>query len=304
MSPIEPHADPKPAIQSSPVAAAIWMAASFVCFAAMAVAARVVLTRIDTFELMAYRSGIGLVVICGLLLFSRPGFVQIRTTRLGLHTARNLVHFAAQNLWYFGVMVLPLAQLVTLEFTAPLWVALIAPLLLGEALTRTRLLAILLGFLGILIVSRPGVAPLEAGHLAVLGAAMGFATNTIVTRKLSRIDTTLCVLFWMTLTQFVLGILFALPGGFNSFPVHMLPWILVIGISGLLAHYCLTSSLYCAPATVVAPMEFGRLPVMAAVGILLYGEPLEIAVIVGAAVILLGNLINLRAERRLPAGAE
>ena len=211
---------------------------------------------------------------------------------------RNLFHYTGQNLWFFAVAHIPLSQLVALEFTNPIWVALLAPFLLGERLTRTRLLAACLGFLGVLIVAEPGAAPLEPGHVAALCAAVGFALNTIFTRQIMRFDSVLCVLFWMTLLQGSASLALSLPGGIPAPTAANMPWLLVVGITGLTAHYALTSALGHAPASIVAPMEFIRLPFIALVGMWVYGEPLRLAVFLGAALIIAGNLMNLRAETR------
>ena len=147
------------AMQSSnPLKAAAWMLGAVASFSAMAVAGREIQVEMNTFELMLYRSVIGWVAVALFLWWSPRGFAQVRTTHPGLHVARNLFHFTGQNLWFFAVVVIPLSQLVALEFTNPIWVALLAPLLLGEALTRTRLLSALLGFVGVLIVAGPGSA--------------------------------------------------------------------------------------------------------------------------------------------------
>jgi drug/metabolite transporter (DMT)-like permease len=170
--------------------------------------------------------------------------------------------------------------------------------MLAEPMTRGRAFSVALGFAGVLIIARPGFVPLELGHLAGLSAAVCFAMNTILTRQLSQSDSMLCVLFWMTLSQSVMGFLLAAPGGIALFSPGLSPWIAVVGICGLSSHYCLTSALFNAPATVVAPMEFGRLPVVAVLGMLIYGEPLETAIFAGAAIILAGNLLNLREGRQ------
>lgn len=284
---------------SSLLTAALWMGGAIVSFASMAIAGREIQTELNTFELMAYRSVIGFIIVCAVITFSKRGFAQVKTTKPGLHILRNLFHFTGQNLWFYGVAVIPLAQLVALEFTNPLWVAMLAPLMLGESMTRARLIGALIGFAGVLVVARPGVAPLEAGHFAALGAAVGFAMNTIFTKKIMRTDTTLCVLFWMTASQAVMGFALAAPGGVTMFSLSMTPWIVVVGVAGLSAHYCLTSALGHAPASVVAPMEFVRLPVLATLGMLVYGEPLEVFVFLGGAIILAGNLYNIKSERRL-----
>ncbi len=266
-------------------------------FTAMAVAGRALYVEMNTFELMFYRSVIGMVIVALLLWNSKKGFAQIRTTRIDQHIARNVVHFTAQNLWFFGIATISLSQLVALEFTNPIFVALLAPLMLSEVMTRWRVLAAALGFLGVLIVARPGIEPLELGHAAGLGAAIGFALNTIFTKKIMRVDTVLCVLFWMTLMQALFGLILSLPGGIPAPTWTSAPWLVVVGVCGLTAHYCLTSALGSAPATIVAPMEFIRLPMMAVVGMLLYQEPIVFAVFLGGAIILAGNIVNVRAEQ-------
>lgn len=275
------------------------MAGAHASFVSMAVAGRAIQTELNTFELMAYRSVVGFVLVCAIIAFSKDRFAQVKTTRPGTHALRNLFHFTGQNLWFYGISVIPLAQLVALEFSSPIWVALLAPLMLGESMTRSKFIGAVIGFIGVLVVARPGFAPLELGHLAGLGASVGFAMNTIFTKKLMRTDTTLCVLFWMTASQAVMGFALAAPGGVTMFSLGMAPWIVLVGVAGLSAHYCLTSALRHAPATIVAPMEFARLPLIAVVGMVIYSEPLEFAVFAGAALILAGNLYNIIAQRRL-----
>ncbi|MAZ17705.1 MAG: EamA family transporter [Ahrensia sp.] len=284
---------------SSALIAAFWMSGAHASFISMAVAGRAIQTELNTFELMAYRSVVGFVLVCLVIAFSKDRFAQVKTTKAGTHVLRNLFHFTGQNLWFYGITVIPLAQLVALEFSSPIWVALLAPLMLGESMTRSKFIGAMIGFIGVLVVARPGIAPLELGHLAGLGASIGFAMNTLFTKKLMRTDTTLCVLFWMTASQAVMGFALAAPGGVTMFSLGMTPWIILVGVAGLSAHYCLTSALRHAPATIVAPMEFARLPLIAIVGMVVYGEPLELAVFVGAALILAGNLYNIIAQRRL-----
>ncbi|MEM6421428.1 MAG: DMT family transporter, partial [Pseudomonadota bacterium] len=222
--------------------------------------------------------------------------LKVATAAPGEHAVRNIVHFAAQNAWFYAVAAIPLAQLVAIEFTNPIWVALLAPLMLGERLTRAGLAATLIGFLGILVVTRPGLAPLEIGHGAALVAAVGFAVTNILTKRLSRGDGAMVILFWMTASQMVMGFAIALPLGLTLFSWDLAPWMLLVGVCGLTAHFSLTRALMAAPASVVAPMEFARLPVIAVAAALLYGEGLEVAVFAGAVLILLGNTLNIRAR--------
>lgn len=281
-----------------PLLAFAWMMGAVVSFSAMAIAGRAIQVEMNTFELMLYRSVLGFFVVLGILWFTRGGLAQVRTGHFGLHIQRNVVHYVGQNLWFFAVAAIPLSQLVALEFTNPIWVALIAPFVLGEALTRTRILAALIGFAGVLVVAEPGRATLEIGHAAALASALCFAGNTLFTKQIMKFDSVLCVLFWMTLAQSIFSVALALPGGVPLPSAATAPWIVVVGLTGLTAHYSLTSALSYAPASVVAPMEFVRLPVIATIGMVLYGEPLRVAVFVGAGLIIAGNLINLRAEQR------
>jgi len=263
-------------------------------FVLMAVAGRAILKEINTFELMLYRSLIGLTVVLALIALNPRGFALLRTGIIRQHLVRNIFHFTGQNLWFFAIAAIPLSQLVALEFTNPLWVALLAPFLLGESLTKQKFLVVLLGFIGVLIVARPGVEPLEWGHAAGLAAAVGFALNAILTRKIMRHDSVLTVLFWMTLIQTGFSFVLSLQGGIPWPSPALWPWVIIVGLTGLSAHFCLTTALGLAPASVVAPMEFVRLPVIAVVGMLLYQEPIMVTVFIGGGVILLANYLNLR----------
>ncbi len=300
-----PTAAPSPVVATPslpdtgrPLAAAAWMGGALLCFSAMAVAGREVAVELDTFELMLWRSVIGLVIVASVLA-ATGGLGRVRPRRLGLHLARNIGHFTGQNLWFYAVTAIPLAQVFAYEFTSPIWVALLAPLVLGERLTRARVLAVLLGFAGILVIARPGVGVFGIGQAAALMAAVGFAVSILTTKMLSRSETLGDILFFMTLMQAVMGLLCAGIDGDVALPsATSAPFVAVVAVGGLAAHFCVTSALARAPAGVVSPMEFARLPLIAVVGMLLYGEPLELAVFAGAALVLAGNLINIRAASR------
>ena len=278
--------------------AALWMTGAIASFTLMAIAGREVAIDLDTFEVMTYRSLIGGVIVLGFGL-AAGRMAEMRTRKFRLHVIRNVFHFTGQNLWFYAVPLVPLAQFAAFEFTTPLWVALAAPFLLGERLTRSQVLGLLLGFVGILVVARPGISPLGIGHLAAALAAIGFAGNVLATKGLSRTDSVWTILFWMTWMQAGFGLVCAGLDGDIALPAaSSVKWVVAIGICGLTAHVSLTQALRHAPASVVAPLDFGRLPILAIVGMVLYSEPLEIAVFVGAALILAGNLMNLRAGRR------
>lgn len=294
---------PKDSVTSSPFGAALWMLGAVASFSMMAIGGREASGELDTFELMLCRSLIGAAILIPFgLATARMG--QVRTNRFGQHLVRNLFHFTAQNLWFYALAFIPLAQLFAIEFTTPIWIALLAPLLLGEALTRWRVIAAVLGFVGILVIAQPGYAPLNVGHMTAALSTLGFCGSIMMTKALSRTESTFCILFWLTTTQAVYGaIAVSWDGGVTLPSMASLHWVVLVGVCGLTAHISLTNALMLAPASVVAPMDFARLPIIAVVGWLVYLEPLTLAVVAGAALILMANSINLRAEQRRSGSA-
>ena len=273
--------------------AALWMLGAIASFSAMAVAGRAVSHALDTFEIMTYRSLVGIGVLWVILTLTGQ-WRQVTRRSLGTHVVRNAAHFTGQNLWFYAVTAIPLAQVFALEFTSPIWVVLLSPLILGEPLTRLRLMSVLAGFVGILIVARPSPDTISPGLIAAASSAVFFALSVMYTRLLTRTETVLCIMFWLTLMQAVFGIIFSAWDGDMVAPsAQTLPWLVLIGLAGLLAHYCLTSALAIAPATVVVPIDFVRLPTIAIVGMLLYGEALDAWVFIGAAVIFAANYANI-----------
>ena len=282
-----------------PLAAALWMIGSIVGFSAVAVSGRALGRDLDTYEIMFWRSAVGVVAVSAAALATgRWGEVSAR--RLDLHLMRNIVHFSGQNLWLLALGLIPLAQLFALELSYPIMVALAAPLLLGERLTRARALSAALGVAGILIVARPfGGAGLSLGLLAALGSAVSFAGAAIFTKRMTRSMTILCILFWLTVMQTGLGLACAAWDGSVALPRGgAILWVLVIGLAGLGAHLSLTAALSLAPASVVTPVDFLRLPLIALVGVAFYDEPLDLWVLIGGAIIVAANWLNIRSETR------
>ncbi|WP_170329917.1 DMT family transporter [Ruegeria arenilitoris] len=278
--------------------AALWMTGAIASFSSMAVAGRELSVTHDTFEIMFYRSLVGICVVA-LVLTLAGKWHQVSTHRLGLHGIRNLMHFTGQNLWFYAVSVIPLAQVFALEFTQPIWVILLSPLLLKERLTPVRVLSALIGFTGILIVARPGAVPISTGVIMAALSAVFFALTTISTKTLTRFASIGCIMFWLTVMQAFLGLIAAGIDGQITLPTPATaPFLLLVGFAGLLAHYCITNALAIAPATVVVPFDFARLPTIAVVGTILYQEPLDLWTLLGAAVIFSGIFLNVQAENR------
>lgn len=277
------------------------MIGAVISLSSMAVAGRAISVDLDTFELMMYRSfiGIGIVLVVGRLAGSLG---QIKVRNLGLHGLRNAFHFFGQNLWFFSITVMPLAQVFALEFTMPLWIIVLSPIVLGEAITRHRAIAAAIGFIGILVVTRPAPDSFHIGMVTAAAAAFGFAGSAVFTRRLTRTETTTCILFYLTVMQGIFGLVCAGYDGDIALPqAASVPWIVVIAFAGLIAHFCLTTALGMVPASVAMPIDFMRLPLIAFVGYFMYQEPLDIYVGIGAVIIFAAIYYNISKENRVIA---
>lgn len=259
----------------------------------MAIAARELSPELQPHHMAMYRNAICLMLLAPFVL--ALGWQAVRTDKLRVHVARNTVHFGAQWCWLFGLGALPLTEVFAVEFSAPIWAALLASIFLGERLTRKRVLAIALGFMGIMVLLRPGVAIIDPASIVVLGAALGYGIAYVLTKSLTGVDSPLTVVFWMNVIQLPIGIAFSF-GDFAFPTAPYLPWLAVLGVTGLTSHYCLSQALRFADVTIVAPLDFVRLPLAAMVGWLAYQEGVDIFLILGGAFILLGNWINLRSR--------
>lgn len=282
--------------QPQALRALAWMGVALASFTSVAIAGREAARGATTLEIMFYRCLISLAVVLVFVLLG-PGLSQMRTTRLTLHTLRGGAHFIAQYSWLGALTMIPLAQLFALEFTAPIWVALLAPLLLGERLTQMRVAAAGLGFIGTLIVAQPGSVTLNAGVGLGLVAAIGFALSMLATKTLTKGESPLRILFYMFLVQTAMSLLLLI-GGIRMLDFVTMGWIGVLALAGLSAHYALVRAFAVADAIVVAPMDFFRLPLIAVVGFAIYAEPFDLIILFGGLVVMAGNVLNLMGERR------
>jgi drug/metabolite transporter (DMT)-like permease len=278
--------------------AALWMLGAIFSFTTMAIVGRELGAGFDTFEIMLYRSAIGLMIVL-VLVYATGTFRQIGICEWRTHFIRNVFHFTGQNLWFYAVTVIPLAQVFALEFTSPLWVILLSPFLLGERLTLIRVIAALMGFIGILIVARPDVGSLHPGILAAASCAIFFALTYVFTKRLTQTESISAIMLYLSALQLIFGFISAGYDGDIALPnMTDMPLLGLIAACGLLAHFCITKALTIAPATVVAPLDFVRLPLIAIAAMVIYKEAIDIWVFVGATIIFAGNYLNIWVETR------
>jgi len=281
--------------EPSNLKAALWMAGWLSAMTTMAVAGREATRTLDVFQIMEMRSVLGLVLLYPLIR-RQGGFVTMKTTRPLQHIARNVVHYGAQFSWFMALTLIPLAQVISIEFTMPIWTAMLAVSFLGERMNRWKNLAIALGLVGVAIIVRPGSGAANAGQLIALAAAVGFGISVAMVKSLTRTESVVAIIFWMLVVQSAIGLVPALRVWLWP-SAEIWPWIIVIAFCGTFSHYCMTRAMRHADATVVVPMDFLRVPLTATAGWLIYGERIDAFTTLGAALILAGNLLNLKRVR-------
>jgi drug/metabolite transporter (DMT)-like permease len=279
--------------------AALWMAGWLTMMLIVAVAGRETTRELNVFQIMEVRSILGFFMLYPLI-HSNGGFAAMKTSRPLQHLGRNLVHYVAQLGWFFALTLIPLAQVVSIEFTMPIWTAILAASFLGERMTAGKISAIVLGVIGVVIIVRPAAGEINPGQLIALGAAVGFGISVAMMKSLTRTESTIAIIFWMLMVQSAAGF-------FPALYVWRWPsayawgWIVVIAFCGTFSHFCMARAMLYADATVVLPMDFLRVPLTAIAGWLIYSERLDTFTLLGAALILSGNLLNLKASDPVPA---
>jgi drug/metabolite transporter (DMT)-like permease len=270
------------------------MSGAVLSFCAMAIAARELLAHLGVFAVLFYRTAVALLIVLAVAL---PRGVPLRTEKVGVHVWRNLFHLGGQGSWVYALGALPLATVFAIEFTSPIFTALLAMLFLGERMNAGRMVMLALGFAGVLLILRPGLAVVHLASLVMIFGSFCFAVQFILTKRIAATDAPLTVLFWMSVIQTPLCLAAALPTWTMPVPAD-LPWIVVMGAGSFTAHYCITRALQSADATVVVPVDFFRLPLIAVVGALFYAEPFDPMVLFGAALIFAGTWFSLVRENK------
>ena len=284
---------------SSSFAISLWMLGAIIAFTLTAVAGKEVASLLSVSQLILYRNICGLLLL--VILFKRIRPNAFRTSHKKLHGLRNSTHFFGQWCWFYGIAMLPLANVFAIEFTVPIWTAIFAWLLLSEQFTKGRVAATILGFIGVLVILRPGIQIIDSASWVVLFGALGYAMAHTMTKKLAGKDDVYTLLFYMHLMQLPLACLvFGLDLYFNASSRLELPnnrtlmFIVITAVAAILAHFCMAKALSKGDAMLVMPIDFLRLPLAALVGWLVYQEAVDIWLVVGAVIMLLGNMLALK----------
>jgi drug/metabolite transporter (DMT)-like permease len=281
--------------------AALWMAGWLTLMLIVVVAGREGMRELNVFQLMEMRTIIGFFLLYPLIR-ANGGFAVLKTARIHMHITRNLIHYGAQLGWFFALALIPIGQVVAIEFTMPIWTAILAAMFLGEHMTVSKIAAIVLGVIGVVVIVRPATGEVNPGQLIALGAAVGFGVSIAMVKSLTRTEHSVAIIFWMLAIQSLAGFFPALYV-WTWPPTYVWGWVVVIAFCGTFSHYCMARAMLYADATVVIPMDFLRVPLTAMAGWLIYSERLDAFTVLGAALILTGNLLNLKAAGPVPARA-
>ena len=270
--------------------AVLWMMGAIISFCLMAVGARELSGQVDTFEVLTLRVLVGLIIVMGIIYWRRQPELFV-TQRTKTHLVRNLFHFYGQASWFFALGMIPLAQVFAIEFTVPLWVLFLSAIFLAERITWRKVVAISFGMAGVLAVVRPESQGLSTGMLVMLFGAIGFATAVIYNKRLVSTEHPLTIVFYMTLMQIPISAM--LTGGDWTMP-SMIDWlwIVVVGVMAISAHFCLSSAMQTAEISSIIALDFLRLPLVALLGMLLYGEVFDWWVVLGGGLMIIGNMIG------------
>ncbi len=263
----------------------VLMLLSTLAFAVMHALIRLVSEDLHPVQIAFFRNFFGLVAI--LPWYLRYGLAPLRTRRLKLHVLRAVVNVGAMFAYFIALSISPIAQVTALGFTAPIFATLLAVLLLGEVVRLRRWAAIVCGFVGALVILRPGFAPLDPGSLLTLGSALLWALTLIVIRVLGRSESSLTITSYMNILLTLLSFVPALfvwrtPDG------QALAWLLVIGMLGTLGQLAIAQSLKEAETSVVVPFDFFKLIWVAGLGYLMFGQVPDLFVWLGGILIFAG----------------
>jgi len=267
---------------SDAIKGAVWMLAASICYVSSATLTRYLAGSYPTFELTFLRCLIGVVVLTPLVL--RGDLRQLKTKNFPLHCLRAVITYVAILLWFYATEKVPVGDFFAIQFVSPLFTIAVAAILLREKVSAKSWLAALVGFVGVMVIVRPGYIPVSLGVLAALGTAAAYAFVNTCIKVLSRNDSPTVMTFYVNILVLILA---AIPAYLTwKMPVTT-DWPILIGVAlfATMAQFCVASSISLADARVVQPMNFLRMPIAAAMGFMVFGEFPDLWTWVGAVII-------------------
>jgi drug/metabolite transporter (DMT)-like permease len=273
----------------------LWMAAAAIAFALMITLVRQLTDGLHPLQVVFFRTAFGLAAMLPWLF--RQGFGVLRTEHLRRHLLRALIAILAMVGWFTTLSLMPLAEATALSFTAPLFTSVLAVLVLGEVMRPRRWIAVAIGFLGALIIVRPGFAAIQPAALLAIGTAAIWASSTILIKTMARTESAGAITTYMALLTTPMTLIAAL-FVWQSPSLEQLGWAALLGTAGSAGHICMSRALAAADATVVAPLDYLRLPIVALIAFVAFGEIPGVWVWLGGGVIAASSIYLAQHEAR------
>ena len=273
----------------------LWMFGFILNITIMALCIRELSHKYSSFEIQNFRNIFSILILVFIFLVKKN--TKLKSYQLKNNFIRNIFHFIGQSCWTWGLTVLPLALVFSLEFTMPIWASIIALLFLKEKINLNKILFLVLGLIGTFTILLPDTNNINFYNIIVLISAISYAFAHNFTKKLTETDSILSILFFMSVIQLPLSFIGSLTiGKLNFLILEDLPLIIVLTATSLLAHLSLSSALKKSDASIILPIDYIRLPLIALVGWYYYDEVMTYNIIVGSSLIIIGTILFLRKD--------
>jgi drug/metabolite transporter (DMT)-like permease len=271
---------------ATPLRAALLMLGSTLAFGLMAIAIRYATRYVPTQEVAFFRNAFGLLALLPMLI--RPGSAPLKTQQLPRYFLRSAIGLASMLCAFWAIGHLPISQAISLSYSTPLFVTIAAVLWLGETVRMRRWAAVIIGFIGVLIIVRPGSTSFTPGTLVAVGAAVLSSLVAIQIKQLTRIDGADTVVFytyvfWVPLSLVPALFVWVWPTGLAWV------WLVATGVLGTLGQLLWTRALRLGEVSALTPISFMQLPLVSLLGWLLFNETLDRWTVIGAGIILGAN---------------
>ena len=273
-------------VSATPLRAALLMLGSTMAFGLMAVAIRYATRYVPTQEVAFFRNAFGLLALLPMLI--RPGSAPLKTQQLPRYFLRSAIGLASMLCAFWAIGHLPISQAISLSYSTPLFVTIAAVLWLGETVRIRRWAAVVVGFIGVLVIVRPGTAGFTAGSLVAVAAAVLSSLVAIQIKQLTRVDSADTVVlytyvFWVPLSLVPALFVWVWPSGMAWL------WLLATGVLGTIGQLLWTRALRLGEVSALTPISFLQLPLVTLCGWLLFAETVDRWTIIGAGIILAAN---------------
>ncbi len=269
-------------VVNSPIRGALWMMSAGLMLTIMSALMRNLSADLHPFQIAFFRSLFGFLFMVPWLFGS--GLAVLQTKRFGLHLTRGMIAFVGLLMWTSALALIPVAEVTAFSFTAPLFATFGSALILREVVRARRWIAVGLGFVGMLIMLRPGFSDLQPGSLLAVSTAVCIAASMLIVKRLSATEKPGAVVAYMAL---FLTLFTAVPALFvwQGFDWVVFGKCVAMGAFGTVGHLCMVRAFAASDASAVAPFDYARLPFAALVGFILFAETPDIWTWIGSAVI-------------------